>query len=70
MMLKVTDVEYMGNYALLCRFNNGLQRYVDMEPLLKYPMYAELKDKEQFRQFGLDGTIFMASEPLSEPDPD
>ena len=56
MMLKVTDVEYMGNYALLCRFNNGLQRYVDMEPLLKYPMYAELKDKEQFRQFGLDGT--------------
>ena len=28
MMLKVTDVEYMGNYALLCRFNNGLQRYV------------------------------------------
>ena len=77
MMLKVTDVEYMGNYALLCRFNNGLQRYVD---------------KEQFRQFGLDGTIFwangadiapeyllengsewppvMASEPLSEPDPD
>ena len=46
MMLKVTDVEYMGNYALLCRFNNGLQRYVDMEPLLKYPMFAELKDKE------------------------
>ena len=92
MMLKVTDVEYMGNYALLCRFNNGLQRYVDMEPLLKYPMFAELKDKEQFRQFGLDGTIFwangadiapeyllengsewppvMASEPLSESDPD
>ena len=57
-MLKVTDVEYMGNYALLCRFNNGLQRYVDMEPLLKYPMFAELKDKGLFRQFGLDGTIF------------
>lgn len=61
MMLKVTDVEYMGNYALLCRFNNGLQRYVDMEPLLKYPMFAELKDKEQFRQFGLDDTIFWAN---------
>ena len=37
-MLKVTDVEYMGNYTLLCRFNNGLQRYVDMEPLLKLPV--------------------------------
>ena len=61
MMLKVIDVEYMGNYALLCKFNNGLQRYVDMEPLLKYPMYAELKDKEQFRKFGLDGTVFWAN---------
>lgn len=60
-MLKVTDVEYMGDYSLLCWFNNGEKKYVDLEPLLKYPMFEELKDKEQFKQFGLDGTIFWAN---------
>ena len=77
MMLKVTDVEYMGNYALLCRFNNGLQRYVDMEPLLKYPMFAELNwangadiAPEYLLENGSEWPPVMASEPLPEPDPD
>ena len=60
-MLKVTDVEYMDDYALVCWFNNGQTKYVDLEPLLKYPMFEELKDKEQFKQFGLDGTLFWAN---------
>lgn len=57
-MLKVTDVEYMGDYALLCQFNDGKKKYVNLEPLLKFPMFEELKDKSLFTQFGLDGTIF------------
>lgn len=57
-MLKVTDVEYMGGYSLLCQFSDGKRKYVDLEPLLKFPMFEELKDKELFTQFGLDGTIF------------
>ena len=60
-MLKVTDVEYMGDYSLLCWFNNGQIKMVDLEPLLKYPMFEELKDKTQFVQFGLDGTLFWAN---------
>ena len=60
-MLKVTDVEYIGDYALVCWFNNGQTKYVDLEPLLKYPMFEELRDKEQFKQFGLDGTLFWAN---------
>ena len=48
-MLKVTDVEYMGDYSLLCWFNNGEKKYVDLEPLLKYPMFEELKDKKRSR---------------------
>ena len=28
-MLKVTDVEYMGDYSLVCWFNNGEIKYVD-----------------------------------------
>ena len=45
-MLKVTDVEYMGDYSLVW---------------LKYPMFEELRDKDQFKQFGLDGTLFWAN---------
>jgi hypothetical protein len=60
-MLKVTDVEYMGDYSLVCWFNNGEKKYVDLEPLLKYPMFEELRDKELFKQFGLDGTLFWAN---------
>lgn len=60
-MLKVINVEYLGDYVLLCSFNNGQQKIVDLAPLLQYPAFEELKDKEQFLQFGLDGTIFWAN---------
>lgn len=60
-MLKVTNVEYLGDYILLCSFNNGQQKKVDLTPLLQYPAFEELKDKDQFIQFGLDGTIFWAN---------
>ncbi len=60
-MLKVTNVEYLGDYVLLCSFNNGQQKKVDLTPLLQYPAFEELKDKNQFIQFGLDGTIFWAN---------
>lgn len=60
-MLKVTNVEYLGDYVLLCSFNNGQQRTVDLTPLLQYPAFEELKDKNKFVQFGLDGTIFWAN---------
>lgn len=58
MILNVTNVTYMGEYTLLCKFNNGEMRKVDLSPLLKYPAYEELRDKNKFEQFGLDGTIF------------
>lgn len=61
MILNVTNVKYMGEYTLLCKFNNGEIRKVDLSPLLKYPAYEELKDKSKFEQFGLDGTIFWAN---------
>lgn len=61
MILSVTDVVYKGGYSLLCTFNNGETRLVDLTPLLSYPAFEELKDKEKFMQFGLDGTIFWAN---------
>lgn len=61
MILNVTDVAYLGNYMLLCTFNNGEKRRVDLAPLLRYPAFEELRDKSKFEQFGLDGTIFWAN---------
>lgn len=58
MILNVTDVEYIGDYNLLCTFNNGIRKRVDLSPLLAYPAFEELADKSKFVQFGLDGTIF------------
>ena len=60
-MLRVTDVEYMGGYNLLCTFSTGEKKTVDLTPLLKYPAFEELKDEKMFIQFGLDGTIFWAN---------
>lgn len=61
MILTITDVEYLGEYTLLCSFSNGERKKVDLTPLLDYPAFKELRDKEQFVQFGLDHTIFWAN---------
>ena len=58
MLLTVTDVEYLGDYTLLCTFSTGEKLKVDLTPLLSYPAFEELRDKEQFIQFGLEDTIF------------
>lgn len=61
MILTVKDVEYVGDYTLICTFSDGVTKRVDLEPLLKYPAFRELRDKSQFIQFGLDQTIFWAN---------
>ena len=61
MILNITNAEYLGDYSLLCLFNNGKKKRVDLTPLLSYPAFEELKDKSKFIQFGLDGTIFWAN---------
>ena len=61
MLLTVTDVEYLGEYTLLCTFSTGERRKVDLTPLLSYPAFEELHDKNKFIQFGLEDTIFGAN---------
>ena len=68
MLLTITDVEYLGDYTLLCSFNNGQRRKVDLTPLLAYPAFADLRDKGNFIQFGLDHTIFWANGADSAPE--
>ena len=61
MILTVKDVEYVGDYTLICTFSDGVTKRVDLEPLLKFPAFQELRDKSRFIQFGLDQTIFWAN---------
>ena len=61
MLLTIIDVEYLGDYTLLCVFNDGVKKKVDLEPLLQYPAFEELRDKHQFIQFGLQDTIFWSN---------
>lgn len=61
MILTVKDVEYLGNYSVRCLFSDGVTKDVDLEPLLKYPAFSELRDLNKFIQFGLSGTLFWAN---------
>lgn len=61
MILLVTAAEYLGDYTLLCTFNNGVKKKVDLSPLLKYPAYSVLKDEKEFIRYGVDGTVFWAN---------
>lgn len=60
-ILLVTSAEYVGNYTLLCTFNNGEKKKVDLSPLLNLPAYAELKDEDEFLRYGVDDTVFWAN---------
>lgn len=61
MILQVLSADYMGGYTLLCTFNNGEKKKVDLTPLLALPAYKELKDKKEFVRYGIDGTVFWAN---------
>ncbi len=52
-MLKVIDVDYMGDYKLLVTFNDNNKKLVDLYPYLTGEVFGELLDKNKFVQFGL-----------------
>lgn len=52
-MMKIIDVDYLGDYSLSLTFNNGETRVVDLRPYLYGEVFGELLDKEKFVQYGL-----------------
>lgn len=52
-MLKVIDVDYLKDYELLLRFNDGVSKFVDLRPYLTGEVFGELMDLEKFTQYGL-----------------
>lgn len=61
LILMVESAEYIGNHTLVCTFNNGEKKKVDLSPLLKYPAYKELEEEDEFIRYGVDGTVFWAN---------
>lgn len=60
MILHVVEATVCGPYLLNVRFNDGIQRTVDLKPLLTGPVFQPLKDPEYFARMVVDaeaGTV-------------
>lgn len=53
-LIRVVDVNYIKDYTMDLKFSNGEIRRVDFLPLLKGAKREELKDMNNFIQFGLN----------------
>lgn len=60
-MLHVSRTEYLGDYTLLCSFDNGEIREVDLTPILRFPAFQDLQDMSKFQEFGVLNTIFRSN---------
>ena len=57
---RITDVECLPPHSLRLRFDDGLERTVDLEPVMEGAMYGPLRDPDLFRRVRLNtevGTI-------------
>ncbi|NPD91301.1 DUF2442 domain-containing protein [Xylanibacter muris] len=52
-MLRVVDVDYIKDYELLLKFNDGVIKKVDLHPYLTGNVFGELIDLNKFIQYGL-----------------
>ncbi|NOX56109.1 MAG: DUF2442 domain-containing protein [Planctomycetes bacterium] len=60
MFLHVIDAEYVRDYVIRIRFNDGTEGEVDLEDELEGEVFGPLKTLENFRAFSVDrvlGTI-------------
>lgn len=57
-MLKITLAEYIQDYRIRVRFNNGVERVFDFLPVIeKYPVFKVLKDINLLKSFVLTDTL-------------
>ena len=52
-MLRVVDVDYIKDYELLLKSNDGAVKRVDLRPFLTGDVFGELLDRNKFIQYGL-----------------
>jgi hypothetical protein len=57
MFLHVRQADYMGQYRIRLRFNDGAEGVVDLGDALVGEVFEPLKDIEQFKSFRVDPDI-------------
>lgn len=50
----VTDFAFVKDYVLKVRFDDGVERAIDFEPILIGPLFGPLRDPHLFRQVRVD----------------
>jgi hypothetical protein len=53
-MLHIDEVEWRGAHLLRLVFDNGVEKVVDVSPLLTGPVFEPLRNPMQFRQVRID----------------
>jgi hypothetical protein len=53
----VTSFELLGAYRLQVRFEDGVERTIDLEPVLSGAVYGPLRDPAVFRQVKIDPEV-------------
>jgi len=53
----VTDFVFVKNYVLNVRFDDGVERAIDFEPILIGPLFGPLRDPKLFQQVRIDPTL-------------
>lgn len=54
----IIKAEVLKEYKLLITFSNKERKVFDMSPYLKYPVFRNIADKDEFEKFSVvDGTI-------------
>ena len=56
-LYRITSVERVGRYSLHLRFDDGLSRTIDFEPILEGELYSPLRDPAAFAQVTLDPEV-------------
>jgi hypothetical protein len=54
---RITSVEYIAPYTLRLRFDDGLCRAVNLEPVLEGELFGPLRDPAVFAQVTLDREV-------------
>ena len=49
-LIKITDVEIIDDYKVNVPFEDGLEKVIDLTPILKGELYGPLKNKDLFNQ--------------------
>lgn len=57
MILHVTEAEYLHDYVIWLRFNDGTSGEVDLENELYGSMFEPLKDIKSFKSFKVDPVL-------------